>query len=103
MVVVRALQSLVELPLEQLTPGFDALPGTTAAGKVCAPLQNTGAPARETTVGYWDPALADAMRSAICPPHPRLTALLAFEVCHSFCWSEWENRFTGTGTVCARY
>src|SRR5258707_8714338 len=103
MVAVRALQSLVELPLEQLTPGFEVLPGTTAAGNVCTRLQNTGAPATETTGGYCAPALAEAMRSAILPPHPMLPTLLALDVCHSFCWSEWEKRFEGSDTVRARY
>src|SRR6516162_7628018 len=59
MAAVRALQSLVEAPVEQATPGLDALPGTTVAGRVCTPVQKTGAPATETTVGYCAPALTD--------------------------------------------
>src|SRR5260370_8991673 len=99
MVAVRALQSLVELPLEQLTPGFEVLPGTTAAGNVCTPLQNTGAPATETTGGYCAPALPEALRSPILPPHPRLPPLLALYVCHSFCWSEGQKIFQATATA----
>src|SRR5678816_426490 len=66
-----------------------------ARGRAVLPLVKIGVPASDVTGGNEVVFRALAL-SAMRPPQPDALALVDTEVCHWFCWSEWENRFRGS-------
>src|SRR5215475_12022654 len=62
-----------------------------------------GAPASETTAGYFAPVFIDCTASATRPAQPEGNFEVAPAVCIWFCWSEWEKRLAGSCTVRFRY
>src|ERR1700680_2522247 len=70
-------------------------PLVTEAGVELWPVRNRLLPATETPVGNEEGALRDCKMSIARPPQPVREPGV---VCHCCCWSEWEERFVGTGT-----
>src|SRR6187399_124965 len=69
--------------------------GAIASGRSTFPLVNIGVPATDEIAGKLT-IFRFAVLSAIRPPHPAELWLFDTDVCHWFCWSECENKFSGT-------